>query len=70
MDQKLKQKLKNLAKEFNLDLFILFGSRANNTNREDSDWDFAFIKYGKFKLEDEFDFRIKLMSILSFNMLA
>jgi uncharacterized protein len=41
---KTREKLKNLAKKYNLDLLILFGSRAQKTNKKYSDFDLAFYK--------------------------
>lgn len=44
-------KLKSIAKKFDLDLFVLFGSRAKGNYTENSDWDFAF--YKKIPLTDK-----------------
>jgi predicted nucleotidyltransferase len=42
MNSELKKKLMILAKNFKLDLFILFGYRAKGDYNENSDWDFAY----------------------------
>lgn len=64
MNQKLKSELEKLAKKFNLDLLVLFGSRAKGINNINSDWDFAFIKYGNFTYEDEFNLNLELIKII------
>jgi len=64
MKKELKQKFINLAKNLDLDLFILFGSRANNTHKEDSDWDFAYLK-NNFTYKEYEQLYNKLMDILN-----
>jgi len=44
-------KFKEIAKKHNLLVFILFGSRANNTDKKNSDYDLAY--YAKKELSSE-----------------
>jgi predicted nucleotidyltransferase len=44
MNNSLKQTLVDLSKKFDLDLLVLFGSRAKGYCTNNSDWDFAFLK--------------------------
>ena len=45
-----KEKIKDFAEKNNLELIVLFGSRAKGNFREESDFDIAFLKKGKQKL--------------------
>lgn len=62
----LNYKLINLAKQFNLKLLILFGSRAKKTYSSNSDWDFAYLATNNFTLKNEMNLFNKLMKILNF----
>jgi len=48
-DHKLKKIVEALKKEFKPSRLFLFGSRANNTNHEDSDYDFVLVVPGNKK---------------------
>jgi len=56
ISKKQEEILNNIIKKYNLDLVLLFGSRANNTNRIDSDWDLAI--YSKKKIDSKNYFEI------------
>lgn len=45
-DRKLKKIVEVLKKEFGPSRMFLFGSRANGTNRQDSDYDFVLVVPG------------------------
>ncbi len=47
MKKELLNQLKEIGIEFDLDLLILFGSRATNTNSQNSDLDIAYISNKK-----------------------
>jgi predicted nucleotidyltransferase len=51
-----KKFIDDLVKKFNLKLFILFGSRAKNVHRSDSDWDFAYLPKKKLSLKKRWEF--------------
>lgn len=44
MDDDFFNKLKLIGKKYNLDLFILFGSRAKGNFKDNSDYDLAYLK--------------------------
>ncbi|MCG2695718.1 nucleotidyltransferase domain-containing protein [Candidatus Parcubacteria bacterium] len=58
---KQSQELKKIAKKYDLKLIMLFGSFANGTNRQESDFDLAVSA----KKEIEFKNELKLISELS-----
>jgi predicted nucleotidyltransferase len=64
MKSSLRNKFLNIAKKFNLDFFVLFGSRANNTNREDSDWDFAFYRKKSLNSEEKDNLLFEIVKVL------
>lgn len=59
-----KKDLRLLAEKFNLKFLVLFGSRANGTFNNSSDWDFAYFPKSDFSLEDEIDLFDSIMFIL------
>lgn len=63
VSEKLRLKLNLLGKKFNLDLFILFGSRAKSTNQKDSDWDFAILPGKNFEKKDYITLREELYDL-------
>ena len=44
ISKEILNKLKKISKEYELDAFILFGSRARNTAKKTSDYDLAYFK--------------------------
>lgn len=54
--------LKQLAKEFDLDYLILFGSRATNKFRDDSDFDIAYFKQN-FDLKQHRNFIVSIRNL-------
>jgi predicted nucleotidyltransferase len=65
-DKKTKAELIDLAKKYNLSLFILFGSRASNTHKKTSDYDFAFYKDKTISLKNEQNIFEEIMTILKY----
>ncbi|MFW6286173.1 MAG: type VII toxin-antitoxin system MntA family adenylyltransferase antitoxin [Nanoarchaeota archaeon] len=63
-DKIILNKLKKIAKEYDLSLFILFGSRAKKKFNEKSDYDFGFIPNKEFIAKDEIELFNEIMSIL------
>jgi len=49
LDSKMENELIKLSKKLEIDLLILFGSRAKNTNNESSDWDLAIYSKNEIK---------------------
>lgn len=62
MDTKL---LLELVNKYNLKFLILFGSRATNKQRKDSDWDFAFLPKKKLTTTQEMNLFDKMCEILN-----
>jgi uncharacterized protein len=60
----IKKKLNLLAKKYDLKFLVLFGSRANGTYNNLSDWDFAFFPQKNFSIEDEMDLFDSILFIL------
>lgn len=60
------QKLKDLPKKYGLNIFILFGSFALGTNKENSDVDLAFFPKKELSVKDENLLFEEIISILSF----
>ena len=58
-------KLKNLSKEFHIELLILFGSRAKNDYHNNSDWDFAYKRKAELSYDEITHFKSKLSTIIS-----
>ncbi|MBM4177335.1 nucleotidyltransferase domain-containing protein [Candidatus Gribaldobacteria bacterium] len=48
LNEKQKNKLKEIAKKYQLELVLLFGSRAEGTNRKGSDYDIAYLSKSSF----------------------
>lgn len=48
-----------IAKEFDLDLLVLFGSRAKGSSKKNSDYDFAFLKFN-LDIDEEISFFDKI----------
>lgn len=57
MNNSLKKKLKEIAKKFNLELLVVFGSYAKGTQKKDSDLDIAYISNKKIN-EIELNYQI------------
>lgn len=57
--------LKNLSKEFHIELLVLFGSRAKNDYHNSSDWDFAYKRKTELSYDEITDFTSKLSTIIS-----
>jgi uncharacterized protein len=53
LKEKQKQKIQDLAEEFNLKLVLLFGSASSKTTRKESDVDFAVLPEENLSLEKE-----------------
>ncbi len=56
-----KDKIRKIGKKFDLELIMLFGSRANGRFRKDSDYDIAIISKKKISLKNE----LKIISALA-----
>jgi len=61
LNSDLKEKFKKIGKKFNLNLFVLFGSRAKGNFNENSDWDFAYFST---KNIDEEKLELELFKLL------
>ena len=67
------EKLKKLSKEFNLSFLVLFGSRANGSFTNNSDWDFAYFtnkKIDKIKLWNKLEILFKNVDLVEINGLT
>ena len=53
LSSKQKHKIKQIAQKYNLRLLLLFGSRAEGTFHEKSDYDIAYLTKEDFDLEKE-----------------
>ena len=62
----INNKLIEISKKNSLKLLILFGSRANGTENDNSDFDFAFISKKLFDTEDHENLRDQIIEILNF----
>lgn len=62
-----KVKLVNIAKKHKLKLLILFGSRARNQNREDSDWDLAVLANKTLSSNQKMDLYSDIEDVAKFN---
>lgn len=60
--EETKEKLKEAAEKFGIDLILLFGSRADGSNRKNSDFDIAY--FSKKPLESDLDLFRPLMDYL------
>ncbi|MFW5705307.1 MAG: type VII toxin-antitoxin system MntA family adenylyltransferase antitoxin [Nanoarchaeota archaeon] len=60
-----KTKLELISKKYKLDLLVLFGSRAKNTNKLDSDWDFAFYREKKLNVSEEMSLWEEIVALIS-----
>ncbi len=58
-----KKEINNLAKKYDLEMLVLFGSRADGTFREDSDFDIAFRSKKDFSFDDLVDLNNDLIKI-------
>lgn len=58
-------KIQELASKYSIKYLILFGSRAKNKHRSDSDWDFAYYPYGEFTAENHISLFDELSTLLS-----
>lgn len=75
MDKVLKANLTNLKKlaiEYNLKVFIVFGSRIDNTSNKLSDYDFAYfsnspLKNKKFELWSKLELIFKKVDLIELN---
>jgi predicted nucleotidyltransferase len=70
LDNKIQKKLLEIAKKNKVDLLILFGSRASNTNKKDSDWDFGYISWkgiDKFELWKDLERVCKNVDLINLN---
>lgn len=56
LNKNQKEIINSIVKEYNLDLVLLFGSRARKQEREDSDWDLAI--YSKKEINTDKYFEI------------
>lgn len=56
LNKNQKKIINSIVKEYNLDLVLLFGSRARKQEREDSDWDLAI--YSKKEINTDKYFEI------------
>lgn len=63
IEPKIKDSLIRIGKEFKLDLIILFGSRAKNTHKENSDYDIAIYSYKKISENKEYKIFKKMQEI-------
>ena len=61
--QEQKEKIKELAKEFNLNLLLIFGSQAANQTLPESDVDFAFLAKKDLSFKDEILLNTKLSAL-------
>ena len=57
-------KLNQLSRAFELDLLVLFGSRAKSEEHQNSDWDIAYKKDVELTYNEMTDFFSKLSSIV------
>lgn len=60
----IKYKLKSLAKKYNLEILVLFGSRATDTAREDSNFDFAYYNHKDLDFESYTQLLFELSKIV------
>ncbi|MFW6025006.1 MAG: type VII toxin-antitoxin system MntA family adenylyltransferase antitoxin [Candidatus Woesearchaeota archaeon] len=69
MNMKNSKKIKNLCKKYDVDLLILFGSRANNKHKNSSDYDIAFFSRNGLSNDDENILYKEIISVLNFEKL-
>ncbi|MFH1968648.1 MAG: nucleotidyltransferase domain-containing protein [bacterium] len=63
ISEKQKQKIEGLAKKYSLKLILLFGSRATDRSRKESDYDIAYLPAKNLGYDDEIDINSKFISI-------
>lgn len=63
LTQKQKERIKELAKEFNLKLVLLFGSVASRETHQESDVDFAVLPEKDLSFEEEIMLNTKLSGL-------
>lgn len=63
MNSNISQKLIKIAKKYNLDLLVSFGSRARKTTNKDSDYDLAYLKYNQLSIKEEFNLHNDLIEL-------
>jgi len=57
--------LKKLAKKYDLEVLVLFGSKAKNIGNKFSDFDFAYFSYKNFDFELDFKLKCELSEIFN-----
>lgn len=63
LTQKQKERIKELAKEFNLKLVLLFGSVASRETHQESDVDFAVLPENNLSFDEEILLNTKLSGL-------
>lgn len=58
-------RLKEIAKQYNLLVLVLFGSRADGTAKKTSDWDFAFYSFKEMDLKKVEDLKLDISKVIS-----
>lgn len=63
ISEKQKQKIAKVAKQYQLKLILLFGSRVDGILHEESDYDIAYLPSRKLDFDEEVDINSKFVSI-------
>ncbi|NQU82353.1 MAG: nucleotidyltransferase domain-containing protein [Parcubacteria group bacterium] len=58
-----KQKIEKIAEKYDLRLLMLFGSQVNGKNKEDSDFDVAYLSQKSLELKQKFELKDDLASV-------
>jgi len=63
IDEKQKNKIKEVAEKYHLNLVLLFGSRATGRTHKESDFDVAYLPQKNLNYDDEIDINFQFTNI-------
>lgn len=63
IDEKQKNKIKEVAKKYHLNLVLLFGSRVTGKTHKESDFDVAYLPQKNLNYDDEIDINFQFTNI-------